>query len=188
MIANITQQMTVDEFDEWVMQDANMGTDYEFIGGEVYDVTSNNYASETAMIIGAYLTIYVRSRNLGRVTGSDGGYRVAGERYIPDVAYISYEKQPVPSETGFSPIPPDLVVEVISDPSSAKERKKLLIKVANYLLERIVVWVVNRDDESVEVYTPNKPVQVIPVTGRLTGGDILPDFAVDVADLFPKVE
>jgi hypothetical protein len=79
-----------------------------------------------------------------------------------------------------------LAVEVISDPSSAKERKKIRIKIANYLLDDVVVWVVNLDDHSVEVYTPNKPVVVIPSTGTLTGGDLLPDFSVLVKDLFPQ--
>jgi len=185
MVLNITQ-MTVEQFDEWVMLPENIGTNYEYIGGETYDVTSNNYASETAMLIGIYLGMYVVPRRLGRITGSDGGYRVAGERYIPDVAYISYAKQPTPSEEGYNPNPPDLAVEVVSDPSSSKERKQLSIKIANYLLEGVNVWVMNPDDHSVEIYTPNKPVQVIPATGTLTGGDLLPEFSVLVKDLFPQ--
>jgi Uma2 family endonuclease len=183
MVLNITPSMTVDEFDEWVMQDANMGTDYEFIGGEVKAVVVHGYSSRiTAMIIYELIAYLRRTGTDGKVTAPDGGYQIAGERYIPDVAF---SKNPT-STKGYNPIAPDLVVEVISDPTSAKERADLHIKTGNYLAVGCVVWIVNPEAQSVEVYTPNQPVQVILSTGRLTGGDVLPDFAVTMRDLFPQ--
>jgi len=183
MVLNTTKPMTVDEFDEWVLHDDNIGADYEFIGGEIKVVDAHGYSSQITSIIIYELIAYLRRTGTdGKVTAPDGGYQIGGERYIPDVAY---SKNPI-SAKGYNPIPPDLVVEVISDPSSAKERTELHIKTGNYLAEGCVVWIVNPEAQSVEVYTPNKPVQVIPSTGALTGGELFPDFAVAVKDLFPR--
>ncbi|MDX2077651.1 MAG: Uma2 family endonuclease [bacterium] len=182
MVLNITP-MTVEQFDEWVMLPENIGMDYEYIGGEIKSVVAHGYSSRVTAIVIYELMAYMRRTGIqGKVTGADGGYQVAGERYIPDVAY----SQDPTSTKGYNPIPPDLAVEVISDPSSAKERAELHIKTGNYLADGCVVWIINPETQSVEVYTPNKPVQVIPATGTLTGGDLLPDFSVLVKDLFPQ--
>lgn len=182
MVINIAP-MTVEQFDEWVMLPNNIGMNYEYIGGEIKPVVAHGYSSRiTAIIIYEIIAYLRRTGAEGKVTAPDGGYQIAGERYIPDVAY---SKDPS-STKGYNPIAPDLVVEVISDPSSAKERADLHIKTANYLSVGCVVWIINPETQSVEVYAPNTPVQIIPTTGTLKGGDVLPDFAVKVTDLFPQ--
>lgn len=174
--------MSVDQFDKWVMSPDNIGRHYEYIGGEIKPVVAHGYSSRiTAIVIYEIIAYLRRTGRHGKVTAPDGGYQIAGERYIPDVAY----SQDPTSTSGYNPIPPDLVVEVISDPSSVKERTDLHIKTANYLAVGCVVWVINPETRSVEVYAPNTPAQIIPATGMLTGGDILPDFAVPVQNLFP---
>jgi hypothetical protein len=39
---------------------------------------------------------------------------VAGERYLPDVAFISKARQPEPSHDTYNPNAPDLAVDVVS--------------------------------------------------------------------------
>ncbi|NDJ78969.1 MAG: hypothetical protein GYB65_22185, partial [Chloroflexi bacterium] len=61
-------------------------------------MVSNSYSSEIAVSISFHIKLYMREQGIeGRVTGADGGYHVADERYIADVAFISKARQPEPS-------------------------------------------------------------------------------------------
>ena len=87
---------------------------------------------------------------------------------------------------GYSPIPPDLVVEVIGNPANSAEMSELLVKVPNYIAEGIVVWVIDPVAEQVKVYEPQKAVKILTADMTLIGGVIFPDFAVRVGDLFAE--
>ncbi len=80
---------------------------------------------------------------------------VSGERYAPDVAYISKKRQPELARVGYNPNPPELAVEV-DFPSIYKSQEDLRIKVANYIAAGTLVWVVRPDTKMVEVYAPGQ--------------------------------
>jgi Uma2 family endonuclease len=183
MVINTKLEMSVEMFDEWV---ATQEGNYEYIAGEAIEVSSKHYASEVAGNIFEFVKIFVRINKLGRVTGADGGYRVAGERYIPDVGYVSYAKQPNRSLEGYLSHPPDLAVEVISNPANTNELHQLRIKLTNYLLEGVTVWVVNPETEVVEIHRNNHPVEIIGKDGILRGYDVLPNFELAVRDIFEE--
>lgn len=158
----------------------------EFIGGEIVEVPSNAYSSEISANIIFYLKLYlVQNRYDGHVTGEQGGYKVGKERYAPDVAYISSERQPELAEEGYNPNPPELAVEVLS-PSDQDNPHLIRMKVSNYLAAGTVVWVVDPKRKLVEIHTPGQAPQVIDVTGSLHGGAILPGLALAVKDIFPR--
>jgi len=124
-----------------------------------------------------------REKNLeGYITGADGGYQIGDERYLPDVAFVSKARQPEPSHETYNPLPPDLAVEVLS-PSDQPDVMRL--KLANYLAAGTVVWVVNPETRTVEVYTPDKRAYRLGADGTLDGGEVLPGLALPVKDLFP---
>ncbi len=182
-----TPTMTVTEFDEWVYLPENINTHYEYIGGEIVQVVSNQKSSRIAGEVIYRIKDYLHRKKMkGLVTVPDGGYIIGAERYIPDVAYTSAQKAPYALDAGYSPIPPDLVVEVISNPANSAEMNDLLIKVPNYLALGIVVWVIDPDAEHVLVYEPQQAVKILSKDMMLTGGSVLPDFAVLVADLFAE--
>jgi Uma2 family endonuclease len=130
-----------------------------------------------------FLLAFVKPRNLGYVTTEAGGYMIAGERYSPDVAYISKAKQPEQAREGYNPVPPDLVVEV-DYPSTYASQQLLLIKVVNYLAAGVVVWLVRPESKTVAVYVPGEPVQIIGIDGTLDGGEVLPGFTLPLKDVF----
>lgn len=180
-----TQAMSITEFDALIQQDAYAERAFEYIAGEMVEVVSNNYASELASKFHFFLRQYLREHQLGgRVTGADGGYIIAGERYIPDVAYTSQTKQPQPSRQAYNSIPPDLVIEVISDPSRLQELNALRVKVVNYLAEGVLVWVVNPDARVIEVYQPGTTARFVGVDGVLDGASLLPDLRIPVREIF----
>lgn len=173
--------MTAEQFDQWVYLPENITAHYEFINGVAVHTLSSHKSSTIAVEINYLIKDYLRKKKLkGLVTGSDGGYIIGTERYIPDVAYTSPTKASAPLDVGYT----DLVVEVISNPQNSAEINDLLIKVPNYVAAGAVVWVIDPQAEQVRVYAPNTAVQVLFADMTLTGGDILPDFAVRVGAIF----
>lgn len=179
------KQFTVQEFDEFVLMPANADKLLEYIGGEVIEVPSNPYSSKIAARMLIRLGNFIEKHDLGHITGEAGGYMVSGERYAPDVAFISYDKQAELATSGYNPNPPELAVEVILSENSA-ELNQLRIKVSNYLAAGSMVWVIKPDDKHVEVYEPNQPVLVLKETDTLTAKGTLTGFELVVNDIFSQ--
>lgn len=178
------KRMTAEEFDQYAALPENVERVLEYIGGEIYDVPSNAFASFIAGLILTFINNFIRERGIaGYVTGEAGGYMVAGERYAPDVAFISAARQPELAKEGYNPNPPELAVEV-EFPVTPESGRKLLRKMANYLSVGTLLWVVYPETKTVEVYAPGQPVRVLDVNGTLDGGDVLPGFTLAVKAIF----
>ncbi|HRF94486.1 MAG TPA: Uma2 family endonuclease [Aggregatilineales bacterium] len=122
--------------------------------------------------------------DLGHVTGEAGGYQIGfGERYAPDVAFVSKDKQAEVATSGYNDVPPDLAVEV-EFPSDLASEKRLRYKVTNYLNAGTVVWVVYPETKTVEIYVPGQSVQFLSEKDTLTGGDVLKGFSVPLSEVF----
>ncbi len=174
--------VTAEEFDTFVFLPENVNRNFELIQGRIHEVVSNSYSSEVAALVLIILGGFVRSHQSGRVTGADGGYSVAGERYIPDVAFISKARQPVSSRAAYNPNPPDLAVEVLSPTDDPADMRA---KVVNYLHSGTILWIVDPEKQQVEVYTPGQSPYTLDTTGTLDGGTVLPGFTLPVKDIFP---
>jgi Uma2 family endonuclease len=178
-----TQHMTVEEFDRLVERPDNADRLFEYIGGEMVEVVSNQRSSAIAYRLGGFLSMYLMHSGAGFLTGADGGYMIAGERYLPDVAFVSQARQARPSEEAYSPVPPDLAVEVLSPSNKPKDVR---IKIGNYLAAGSVLWVVDPDQKQVEVYVPGQAVKRLGEKDTLDGGDVLPGFTLAIKDIFPE--
>ena len=178
------ERHSLDAFEKVISLPENVDKRFEYIAGEICEVPSNPLASQIAMLIGAMLTIFVRQHRLGHVTGSDSGYMVGGDRYAPDVAFISIEKHPdtLPYNIGYLPMPPDLAVEVVSPSDEPRQRS---IKITNYLAAGTVVWMVYPLARELEVHAQGQRVRIYGVEDTLEGGDLLPGFEMAIKDIFP---
>ena len=174
--------VTKEQFYEFVMRPENRDRNFEYIAGEIVEVVSNNESSEAAAILIGELHGFIRPRKLGRITSSDGGYVINGEDYIPDAAFISYKRQPVrPNKVAYNPVAPDLAIEVLSPGNTAKE---IATKIVNYMAVNTVLWLVDPDEKTIDVWIPGQPVKRLRVGDMLEGGDVLPGFQLAVADIF----
>ena len=177
------QRHTVEEFEKIVSLPENADKLFEFIGGEIVEMSpSNPYSSVIASRINGYLFMYLAEHKIGQVTGEAGGYMVGGERYAPDVAFISYERQSELAHEGYNPNPPELAVEVASPTDT---EKRLSVKIANYLAVGTTVWVVRPDVQEVEVYVPGQMVEILGINDTVSSSEILPGFELVVNDIFP---
>jgi Uma2 family endonuclease len=103
---------------------------------------------------------------------------------MPDVAFFSWARLPdgeIPDDPA-PEIAPDLAVEVLSRSNSAGEMSR---KLREYFEAGVrLVWYVDPLAKSVTVYTSLARSKVVPLTGTLDGGKVLPGFELPVRDLF----
>ena len=166
-----------------------MGSDapYELIEGVLKEVSPSSFKSDVVgvRITGAILR-YADDHQLGYVTASSAGYILEADPatvVAPDVGFVSGDRFPdgIP-DRGFSPVPPDLAVEVIS-PSDRKAdiaQKQALYAKAGVPL----VWWVDPERRTVTVYRPGQEPEIVEATGALDGKDVLPGFTLDLQTIF----
>lgn len=183
MALDLKTQLTLAEFEAFIAQPEQRDWTFEFIGGEIVEVPSNPFVSVIAARIITLIGMYLFQNTIqGHVTGEGGGFIIDGQVFAPDVAYV----RSLPTNKGFEPTPPLLVVEVISEPDSAEEQTHLRRKMANYLAAGVVVWIVDYVARTVEVYAPNSAAQILTESQSLSGGAVLPGFTLPVKDIFPN--
>lgn len=128
---------------------------------------------------------HVRPLRVGRVTLESGLITERDPDTVrgPDVAYWSAERVPLDQRPrGYPDVPADLCVETLSPSDRPGQTDD---KVREYLQRGVrLVWVVNPDERTVTVHAPNEDARELVETDTLTGGDVLPEFQVRVADLF----
>jgi len=182
-----TQIYTVDDL--WILshQDKFQGNKLELIDGELKVHPVGREHGRVTLRLGSRMNVYVETHNLGEVTVEVGHYTSPKTALSPDVAFTSKARLPDDSVTGFVNQMPDLAVEVKS-PSNTYE--ELHEKVVIYLKNGShMVWVVYPKTQTIGVYTPpdnpeSPQLKTLGVDDTLSGGDILPDFTLHVAEIF----
>lgn len=174
----------VNEFEILINSPENIDKIFELVGGEAVEKVPSPYHSAIAGEICYFIKLHLKQNHIeGHVTGEAGGYKIGGERYAPDVAYMPATKQPQLDKDGYNSVPPDLAVEVVSSDSKA-ELDKLRIKITNYLYVGTTVWVVKPEDKRIEVHQSGQPVTIYRAQDTLDGDDVLPDFKMKLSDVF----
>ena len=75
----------------------------------------------------------------------------------PDIAYFSAAKIPLDAmDSGYAEVPPDLVVEIVSPSDSRREVSDKARMWLRYGVD--LVWVVQPDTRTVDVYEPGRAV------------------------------
>lgn len=179
----INVPVSIKDFDKFIHLPENDDKRFEYIHWEIAEVVSNSYASIIAAEFIFQIKLHMQTHNIkGYVTSPDGGYEIGDDRYIPDVGYISAARHPEPPREAYVSIAPDLVVEVLSPTDSSK---KVRIKIGNYLAQNVVVWVVNPDEETVEVYQQGQSVVIYNNEQSIDGSPVFPQLQLPVKDVFP---
>jgi len=181
-------RLSVEEFMKIALAPENADRRLQLIDGEIVEVVSNNKVSKTAIRIATFVNGFALPRNLGEMSGADGGYTIEGEQYIPDCAFISYVRQPHSTMEAYPDIAPDLVVEVISpgNMGSIDERNKMLRKVANYLAAGCELWLIYPDEEKLERYIAGEAVRTYRNGDILEGRGVLEGFRLEISTIWPR--
>ena len=175
----------------WTTADliARSGSDlrYELARGEMLAMTPTNplHGMYSSRIVHA-LRQHVAGHDLGEVFTAEAGFELHPEPEAtvraPDVSFIRKERMPIPPpETGFWPIAPDLVVEVISPTDSAQE---LQLEVDDYLAAGVrIVWLIYPKTRSAMEFRGSQ-ARRLAATDTLDGGEVVPGLSLSIASLF----
>jgi Uma2 family endonuclease len=172
---------TLEEFLAFALLPENQDKDFEFINGEVIDVsparTSNSWLSN--LLVFAVIS-YCRDHQIPVFTTSgDGTYLIDGRVIVPDFAY----KRTPMSDDNLDPVPPLLAVEVISptDEPTPIRNKRLVYQQAG-----ILYWEIYPKEKSIDIYEPGKPSRTVGIEDALDGGDVIPGFVLPLKELFAE--
>ena len=183
MLSVLTREQlyTVDEFEELLKLPENAGRLLELIDGEIVEKMPTEEHGSIASAINYALMDYARKRRQG-IVGNEVRYRVVKDKKnsrMPDVS-LTLKNRPI-VRSGAVPELPDLAVEIKSPDDSLKEMREN----AEYYLANgtQIVWLVYPHQRCVEVYTLDT-IELLCADDVLTGGDLLPDFSLSVAEIF----
>lgn len=159
----------------------------ELVDGTLVEKTVGFREASIASRIDRLLGNFAEAAGLGLVVGADGMVQLfPGMVRIPDVAFYARHKFPT-GEPPDEPIPdlyPDLAVEVLSRSNTPREMQR---KLKDYFFAGVrLVWYVDPETRTVEVYTAPDQVTRLAEADTLTGGPVLPGFAVPVAAVFSR--
>lgn len=183
----IQEQLTVDAFSKLTHLPENKDKRLELIYGEVIEMSPSTL--ENSIIAGKISRLlgnYVAEKGLGAVTVPDGGFQINEDTVVvPDVAFITMSRLPE-NRKQFSPVTPDLAVEVISPSESHPSIRR---KTRLYLEAGVqIVWNVFPDEKTVDVVTlgddDTASTRTLRAEQSIDGGAAIPGFSVKVEAFF----
>jgi Uma2 family endonuclease len=161
------------------------GHKYELVDGEIRRLSPAGFRhGAVAVELSGLLRAFVKPRKLGHLGDSSIGFQMPnGNVRSPDVSFVAtgrFENDDPP--VGYSPVLPDLAVEILSPSDGAQE---ILDKVGEYLDAGVrIVWVVDPQQRRVNCYRSLTDVHTLSAADDLDGEDVLPGFRCRLADLF----
>lgn len=155
----------------------------ELVDGAIQVSPAGARHGAIAVRVVARLLAHVERERLGHVFDSSTGFRLPGGNVrCPDASVVCrgrFDGEALP--LGFSPVPPDLAVEVLSPEDRPRD---VLDKVGEYLGAGVRrVWVIDPDRRSATVYRSLADVTAVGPDGALDGEDVLPGFRCALAEL-----
>lgn len=179
------QRMTLEEFLKLPEEEPPL----EFLYGEVTQKVSPKWfhsATQTRLLV--RLEVFCVPRKLGRAFSE---LRTTYEDIstIPDVVYFVQERIPYDADGNLPPealLAPDIAVEVVSPDQSVTD---LVVRCLWYVANGVkIALLIDPDRRSVILFRPGREPIAVQDTGTLDLGDVIPGFALDVADLFSALQ
>ena len=178
-----TRLITAEELEPMPLSDAHV----ELVQGEVVTMPpAGAEHGEIALSIGSLVREFLRHQKLGRAYAAETGFilsRNPDTVRAPDVAFVATERAARQTrKEGFFDGAPDLAVEVVSPADTDEE---VQTKILGYLQAGTsLVWIVRPRTRTVTVYRSLTDIRVLTEHDTLTGENLLPGFAVAVAEIF----
>ena len=160
----------------------------ELIDGTLVEKVSSEYDSFIGGMLAFRLGSHVHHRRLGWMHGANGCFWLGSNLRSPDVSFTRKAQRPGGLlRRGWSDVAPALAAEVLSPGNTADEMAR---KRAEFFARGTrLFWVVDPLDRRIDVYAePASPAAVLRDGDVLTGGDVLPGFALPVRDLFDAAD
>ena len=164
------------------------GGRFELFDGILLEKDVGFLESEIALNLSTSVKNYLRGNNLGRVGGADGFLRLRPDQTRgPDTSIIRWDRMPggVMPTDAVPAVAPTIAAEVLSRGNTEEEMAR---KIADYFAAGTeLVWCIDPRTRTVAVHVSaaGQPVVLREERGDvLTAGDLLPGFALPLAELF----
>jgi Uma2 family endonuclease len=174
---------SVQDFEAFLSQQADGEKRFELIDGDIVEKMVTQEHGYIAFKLSLALGKYLETQPIGRVY-IEARYKMPDDgsnSRIPDLSYVTLDKPIV--RRGAAPYMPDLAVEI----KSPDDGVKALRDKARYYLANgsRLVWLIYPTLQIVETYSADDE-QILGAAAAhvLTGGDVLPDFALPLVRLF----
>ena len=157
----------------------------EFYGGRVIQKMSPRW--NHAIIqpdLAASINAFARPRGMGRAV-TELRCTYGGESHVFDLTFWAQDRIPDPAAreaVGGIPTPPDLAVEILSPGQTVGELSRKLRSAIRRGVR--LGWLVDDRRRQVHVLRPGVRARVLEVGAVLDGGEVLPGFALSVAEIF----
>jgi Uma2 family endonuclease len=130
----------------------------------------------------ADLEIWNRQTKLGKVFSSSTIFVLPnGAKRSPDAAWVKLERWEAltpEQRKKFPPLVPDFAIELRSE---TDRLQSIQAKMHEYIENSLRLgWLINPQDQQVEIYRPSQSVEVVQMPTILSGEDILPGFELPV--------
>ena len=162
---------------------------YELVDGTLVEKAMGWQESFLAGILLQWLNNFLDQHRIGVATGPDGMTRLFGDTVrAPNLAFVAWERMPggrIPKE----PVPdlvPNFVIEVLSAGNTYGEMSRKRREYFHAGVE--LLWMVDHRSRTVTVFRTPLDATVVNEGHNLDGGNVLPGWKVDIADLFSRLE
>jgi len=178
--------MSVEEYWDFVNLTENHDRHFELIRGEVFEMSRPSRIHGMVMnFIAVQLTLWLMKGNSGSIATGDSGVvldRDPATVVGPDVAYFTDADNIDEAPKKWTEVPPVLAVEILSP---SERPKQVATKIEEYLQAGVkLVWYVDPESRTVTIHRPNSEPLTLGAQDELSGGEELPGFSCQVADLF----
>ncbi len=184
-----TLKLTIDLTDEQFFQLCQNNRDLRFertAKGEILIMPpTGGETSKRNFEVAVQLGIWNKQTNLGVCFDSNGGFTLPnGATRAPDASWVRrdrWEAFTPEQRERFVPLCPDFVVELRS-PSDSLE--KVREKMREYMDNGARLgWLLNPQDQQVEIYCPARDVEILENPLTLSGEDVLPGFVLELSPI-----
>ena len=183
-ISHITLWLTHKEFEQLCQDNPQMRLELTATGEVIIIVPAGLESSKRNLNLASQIFNWNERTQLGEAFDSSGGFTLPnGAVLSPDVTWIEKSKfANVSAKVAFPAIVPDFVIELRSMTDSLK---MLQAKMLEYQTNGVRLgWLINPQEQQVEVYRLGRVVEVLQSPHSLDGEDVLPGFTLDLSSIF----
>jgi Uma2 family endonuclease len=161
----------------------------ELVDGVLVEKAMGTRESFLATLLAHFLVAHVLERRLGVVLGGDGFVRLGDDLVrAPDVSFIPWQRwqRATQSADNYLRVYPDLMVEVLSPSNTRGEIDR---KLRDFFTSGTrLAWIIDPRTQTARVHTSVDAFLTLDADGTLDGGDVLPGFALTLAELFRRTQ
>ena len=181
-------ELTHEQFEELCRHNRDVRLEQTAPGELVVMPPTDGETGKCNAALAGQLWAWNRRSQHGVTFDSSTGFKLPnGATRSPDAAWVSSERWNAltPEEKRrFVPLCPDFAIELVSPSDSVQD---IQAKMREYLENGLRLgWLIDPDTNQIEVYQPDRPVDVLHQPQSISGNPVLPGFILELSDILSR--